>query len=139
MRRAELADLPAIRAGLAALLEKSPARQMKFASLDKAMASITTALAESRAWIMGGYFILVDVGSDWYTSAEFLIEQLILKIDPSDKSCTVQYVATEGLSAIAAHFGVQAIIVGDTQIGYMTPIYHAAGFTTLGTQLMKET
>jgi hypothetical protein len=31
-----------------------------------------------------------------------------------------------------------AVMAGDTQIGHMVPLYQAAGFVTLGTQLIKE-
>lgn len=125
-------------AALLAMLPKSPAPQMRYAEPKVAEAGVRRALAEGRGYFFGGYFVMVDVGSDWYTNATFLIEQIILKVYPDNRSWAVSAIVGEGLSLLAEHFKADAIVVGDTQIDYMRPIYHTAGYKTLGTQLMKE-
>lgn len=84
---------------------------------------------------MGDYLILFDVGCDWYGCMPYLIEQLILRVYDAG-SCRVE-VAIAALDALAAEHGCVAIASGDTQRGKMVPLYHAAGFVTLGTQLLK--
>lgn len=135
MRKAEKLDLDVVMQKLKAMLDYSPAPQMRYADYHVAMASVVRAMREGRAYICNGYFIMVDVGSDWYTDRRYLIEQIILKV--YDAPHTVAS-AIAGLEEIAKEHGCHAIAVGDTQVGYMTPLYQAAGFTTIGTQLIKE-
>jgi hypothetical protein len=131
----ETADLEPVMAALIAMLKKSPAPQMKYAEIGVARRSVKLAMRSGRAFICNGFFIMVDVGSDWYTSKCYLIEQIIVRVYPSEHKVAT---AIAALDEIARRFGADAIAVGDTQIGYMTPLYHAAGYTTLGTQLFKE-
>lgn len=136
MRKAELFDLPAIKAALQAMLDKSPAPQMKYADIDVALAHlIYNAIPDCQAWVADGYLILVSVGRPWYSGQDFLVEDLILKIGESERGVVA---AIEGLESLAHRLGVPFLAVGDTQIGYMTPKYEAAGFKVLGTQLYKE-
>ena len=128
-------DVPRIMWALLCLLNKSPAPQMKYADYDVAEASIRRAVDEGRAWLIHGYFIMVDVGSDWYTAGKYLIEQIILRVDREPHPVNV---AVHALDYLKAHFDCVAIVVGDTQIGHMTPIYEAEGYKFLGTQLIKE-
>lgn len=137
MRLATQHDVASIMRPLIAMLAKSPAPQMKFATPIAAEIGVRNAIHEGRGFIFGGYYVMVDVGSDWYTDKVYLIEQIILKIDPEDKSFNVQQIVFL-LDTLRERFKADAIVVGDTQIGYMTPIYQAAGYTMLGTQLIKE-
>lgn len=138
MRAATQGDVGSIMTALLVMLAKSPAPQMRYAEPTVAKLSVRRAISEGRGFFFGGYFVMVDVGSDWYTLYTYMIEQIILKVYPGDKSRSLQYVINEGLPKLAEHFNAHATVVGDTQIGYMTPLYHAAGYKTLGTQLMKE-
>lgn len=117
------------------MLAKSPARQMRFADPIAAESSVHQAVMEGRAFISHGYFIMVDVGPAWYSQKSFLIEQIILKVEDTDDDVRL---AVRHLDDIARQFGCEAIAVGDTQIGLMTPKYLAEGYTFLGTQLFKE-
>lgn len=138
MRPANDSDLPVIMECLEQMLEKSPAPQMKFAERDAAATSVEHAVDDGRAWIMGAYFIMVDIGRDWYSTREYLIEQIILKVYPDDTSVKLDTVIRNGLSYLADRFGCVAIAAGDTQIGYMADKYIAAGFRAIGTQFFKE-
>lgn len=138
MRLATPQDVPAIMKACLAMLAYSPAFQMKFAEPVEAELGIRDAIHNERAFFFGGYFVMVDHGSDWYTSKRYLIEQLILKVAPDDKSWHVDEIVNQGLDNLATRFKCHAVAAGDTQIGRMTPLYHAAGYVTLGTQLMKE-
>lgn len=136
MRRADLFDLPVIKDALLAMLAKSPAPQMKYGDIDIALNYlIYDAIPDGHAWVADGYLILVSKGRPWYSAEEFLIEDLILKIGESERGVAA---AIEALEVLAERFGVPLLAVGDTQIGYMTPKYEAAGFKVLGTQLYKE-
>lgn len=135
MRFATTEDIPLIEETLLAMLAKSPARQMKFADQGAAFAYIRQAVNVGNAYIEDGYFILVDAGRPWYSYKEYLIEELILKIRPTTQPVTV---AIKALSEIARSRGFEVVAAGDTQVGYMTPHYIAEGFTTIGTQLLKE-
>lgn len=125
-------------AALLAMLKYSPAPQMKYAEPDVARAYLISAIAEQRVWFMGGYMLMVDVGSDWYGRRKYLIEQIILKVYRDDDSVKLETVIGNGLAYLADFYSCVATVVGDTQVGYMTPKYLAAGFQTLGTQLIKE-
>lgn len=134
MRRADLGDLPHIMSKLKWMLEVNPHGQMKYADVDIAEHYVRTSIETGFCYYVAGYFIMVDVGSDWYTSQKYLIEQLILKIHPTTEPVSV---AIRALDTIKVEKGCVAIAAGDTQVGYMTPHYIAAGYTTLGTQLFK--
>lgn len=135
MRAALSTDVNLIMGKLIKMLTYSPAPQMKFANKDAARANVVKAIQEARAYICNGYFIMVDVGSDWYSYDRYLIEQIILKID--DRAGGVE-IAIKALDELMVKFDCAACAVGDTQVGFMTPYYQAAGYVTLGTQLIKE-
>lgn len=133
-RPGRVADGSDIKAALDALIEmktRSPAAQMKYTDPMTAWRYMVSA----KTRVVDGYFILFDVGSPWYSSDKFLIEDLIIRIYPTDKPVEV---AIDALSELALYYGCKAVVAGDTQIGYMRPKYEAQGFVVLGTQLMKE-
>jgi hypothetical protein len=137
MHPVTLDDVPAIMTALLALQQYSPAFQMRYADPVTAEAYLRQAIGEGRGWRAGGYFVMVDPGSDWYSPTRYLIEQIILKVWPDDKSWHLDTVVRLGLPFLKDYYGCEAIVVGDTQIGYMTQVYLRHGYTALGTQLMK--
>lgn len=137
MRIANLGDIGAIMSRLISMLETSPAPQMKYADPAIAECYVRQAIHEQRVWFKGGYMVMVDVGSDWYSNEEYLIEQIILKVYPDDKTATV-HDAVAILDVLRKKFKCVMTIAGDTQIGYMVPVYEAAGYTYAGAQLVKE-
>jgi hypothetical protein len=135
MRKATNQDVPAIMAALLAMLPKANGRgQMAYAEPMEAELSVRHAIFQERAVIVDGYFIMFDVGSPWYTTKRYLIEDIILKIEKTDAPVDT---AIQALDVLARKYGCDAIAVGDTQIGYMTPKYINHGYATLGTQLFK--
>jgi hypothetical protein len=137
LRIANLGDMDHIMSCLVALLSKSPAPQMKYADTAVARQYIKRAVYEQRVWFVGGYMLMVDVGSDWYSAEPYLIEQIILKVYPEDKTATV-HDAVASLDVLRKKFNCVMTVVGDTQIGYMVDIYKAAGYKHAGVQLVKE-
>lgn len=135
MRHAERFDIEPVMGKLLDMLKYSPAPQMQYADVGAAMVSLVNAIETGRAYIAHGYFIMVDVGCDWYSDKPYLIEQIIIKV--YDTHLPVK-LAIDALDVIAREHRCHAIAVGDTQVGYMTPLYQAAGFNTIGTQLIKE-
>lgn len=137
LRPATLADHAVIMDALLKMLDKSPAPQMKYADENTARAHLYTAIRDGMVWFVGGYMIMVDVGSDWYSNRKYLIEQMILKAYPFNKAATVRD-AIAALDTLREHYGCVLTAVGDTQIGMMTPLYLEAGYLPVGTQLIKE-
>jgi hypothetical protein len=118
------------------MLAKSPAPQMRYADLETALLYIMhIAGVQGRAWIVDGYLVLYDIGADWYSKKPYLIEQLILKVYDTDAPVEN---AIAFLELRAKAHGCVMVAAGDTQVGYMTPKYQAAGYSVLGTQLYKE-
>lgn len=120
---------------LLSMQRNSPAPQMGWCDIAPSMDHITSRMLMARAWVVHGYLVMFDIGAPWHSNARYLIEELILKIQITDRPVTV---AIDALSELARLHNCQAVISGDTQIGYMAPKYLAAGFVTLGTQHYKE-
>lgn len=135
MRLATWDDERAVMGALLAMLDKSPAPQMRLADPTSARCGVRSAIHEGRAYIVGDFFIMVDQGSPWYTSKPVLIEEIILRISREHDTTVEQAIAA--LDDIAASRGCVAIAAGDTQIGYMRPKYEARGYVPMGYQLLK--
>lgn len=128
-------DLDHVMAALVAMRVKNPGKQMQYTDVDTARTYIAYAIKRGVTRVVDGYFIMFDIGRPWYSATEFLLEELLIRIYPTSQPVEV---AIDALSSIAKSHGLQAVVAGDTQIGYMAPKYLANGFVTLGTQLMKE-
>jgi hypothetical protein len=138
VRNASAADMLPIRRALADLQKISPAPWMKLTDLPTAMGNIARQSREGTVKFFGGYMVMFEIGSTWFTPKRCLLEQIVLKVYPWDKTFTIEQVVHAGLDQLASHYGCEATVVGDTQIGLMTPLYTAAGFVPIGTQLFKE-
>lgn len=134
-RLATVGDIPVIMRALWQMMEYSTAPQMKYAEPIEAELSIRHAIHEERAYMYAGYFIMTDIGREWYSSTKFLIEQLILKVESTEVPVEQ---AIAYLLVIAKKRGCPLVAAGDTQCGYMAPKYLSQGFTLLGTQFIKE-
>jgi hypothetical protein len=123
---------------------------MKYADPMTAELSVHHAIHEGRAYFVGAYFIMVDVGSDWYSPHTYLIEQIILWVPGIDnevrwpdlpeiapRKATLND-AIASLDGLAAKYKASAIAVGDTQHGMMLPSYQDHGYRVMGHQLFKE-
>lgn len=135
MRNATFVEADAAMRALVAMREKNPGKQMRFADEDTAHLHLHNAVAAKRAVVVQGYFILFDIGRPWYSKEDFLIEDLIIRIERTDAPVRV---AIDALSELAKGYHCVAVISGDTQIGLMAPQYLAAGFVPLGSQFIKE-
>lgn len=135
MRPAVAADAYAGIKALLRMREKNPTKQMQYTDESTALCHLLDCVKRKLAVVEQGYLIVFDVGRPWYSKENFLLEDLIIRIEPT--TAPVQ-VAIDALSVLATERRCVAVIAGDTQIGYMAPKYLASGFVTLGTQLMKE-
>lgn len=120
---------------LVAMRAKNPNKQMRYADPDTALAYMQNAAGSGNAVVVDGYFIMYAVTPAWFSIDPFLIEELIIRIYPTDSPVEVAIAALDELKAL---FNCVAIVAGDTQVGYMTPKYLANGFVRLGEQLIKE-
>ena len=136
-RLATPGDVPDIMKALMKMLSYSPAPQMKYACPIEAELSVRHAIHEGRAVLFNGYFIMFDLGRDWYArqGVTYLIEQIILKVEKTD---TPVEEAIAHLVTLAKERGASLVAAGDTQVGYMGPKYLGAGFLYLGKQYIKE-
>lgn len=136
LRQATVGEVPGLVDIALRMVEYSPAPQMRNVEPPLVRSYMHLAQLTGRLYVYGDFAILVDVGSDWYTSKRYLIEQLIWRVS-RDHGNTVDS-AIEKLDFIARLHGCVAVAAGDTQVGYMAPRYLAAGFQPLGTQYYKE-
>lgn len=136
IRQAVIGDGADIMRALHETWRKNPNNQMKFVDVQKAQDKVADAIESGRLVIVDEEFaIMYDVGSPWYSSAKFLIEDMVLRIRPGS---TPVRVAIQALDVLSESFGCVLTAVGDTQVGYMTQRYLDEGYKILGTQLIKE-
>jgi hypothetical protein len=128
-------DLPGIMAALFRMRAKNPNNQMKWAQPEVAERYLIWAIEQGFVVIVDGYMVLYSVVKPWFSDAEFLVEDLILKIGPTTIPVESVIDVLEDLKQIN---NCVCTIVGDTQVGYMGPKYLARGFRLLGSQLIKE-
>jgi hypothetical protein len=130
------ADGDAVLAAMYRMWSLNPGNQMAYTDEPKAVDYVVAACAAGRVAIVDETFaIMFDVGCQWYSSSNFLIEECLLRIRRND---TPVAVAIAALDELRAHFNCVMTVVGDTQVGRMTPHYLAAGYRLLGTQLIKD-
>lgn len=135
MKPATKEDCAAALGALLAMRVKNPNKQMKFSDPETALGYMEHAVTQGCAVMVDGYFIMYSVGPAWFSKVNFLIEELIIRIYPTDSPVEVAIAALDELREL---FGCVAIVAGDTQVGRMAPKYVAAGFVRLGEQLIKE-
>lgn len=136
MRLGNQHDARAIVDALADLQTKSPNPQMQYSDIMAAELGVRDFIHRDKCLILGDYAVLFEVGKVWYSNTEFLFEQLLIRYK-RDEGNSVQD-AVQGLELFAKEYGCSVLIVGDTQIGHMTKVYTEAGFTPIGTQLLKQ-
>lgn len=134
MRYPTPGDFALIRKRLQWVQESGDSPYLSDADLDYAMGNISDACAHQRAIIHNGFFIMFDVGSDWFSPKLRLYEKLVLKLDLSAKARNVPAY----LEVLAELLGCEAVVAGDALAGKMTPFYERAGWEHLGTTLTKE-
>ena len=136
IRHATLADFPLLLEANYRMWAKNGANQMRYTDEEKAKAYLRQACANGRVAIVEETFaILYDVGAPWYSSHCFLIEEGMFRLVRNDIPVSR---AIAALDVLKERHGCVLIAVGDTQVGVMTPHYLAAGYRTLGTQLIKD-
>lgn len=129
-------EVPIVMAALKRLIEKSPSEQMRYAELIEAELGVRDAIHNNRAVFVGDFFIMFDVGKIWYSSKQFLIEELVIRVSTNHGTPVSEAVAA--LDNLAQRFRCAAVVAGDTQIGAMTNHYLRAGYVMLGSQFIKH-
>lgn len=134
MRPASYGDIEEVLSCLIKMRDKNPNKQMKWADPDTALAYMLAAREEGLCVCHAGYFIMYSVGPIWFSKANFLIEELVIRVWGTSPPS----LAIEALQDLHELHGTVAIIAGDTQVGAMAPHYLAAGYQVLGQQFIKE-
>lgn len=130
-------ELQEVWEALLKMKEKAAGRnQMKFVDLGTAHTSLAAAYQEQRIVMVGGYAIMFQVGSPWYSDKKYLIEDIILKVyDWTPYHVSLPIAA---LYDLAAARDCVCVATGDTQVGYLDKHYLGAGYVRLGSQFFKE-
>jgi hypothetical protein len=137
VRKATLGELDPIMTAMYKWSMVATGAHVKFWDPDAVRSYVRESIIDGRVRFVGGYMVMFDTGSDWFTNAVFLIEKIVLKVYEHDKTATAQD-AANSIPLLAHEYGVAASFAGDTQNGYMTAKYQSAGFSVLGVQLIKE-
>lgn len=146
MRAVINADIPLIMSKLRELRSISKAPHMQFVDEMEAELYIFNAVHNNghnngptkditdtcQAVIADGYFIMFTVGPMWCTKANFLIEDMVIRIDDGPSPEVVPQV----LLALKERFNCVAAIGGDSQGGYMAKYYQKAGWVQSGSLFM---
>ena len=135
MRPATAKDVDAAMAALIAMKAKNPDGWMKYTDEDSARCGLYEHMQYGKAVMVDGYFVMFDIGRPWHSKDQILFEELIIRVEPTSSPVAV---AIAALDELKVKHNCKIIVASDTQIGYMVPHYQAAGFKTIGTQLMKE-
>ena len=135
-RFATAADEDLVIAAMYRMWSLNPSNQMVYTDETKALDYIRAACSGGRVMIVDETFaVMFDVGCMWYSSTPFLIEECLLRIKRNALPVEAAIVALDWLKD---YYNCAMIVVGDTQLGVMTPHYIAAGYRHLGTQLIKD-
>lgn len=134
MRAAHPSDVPKIMQALAWVQAKGNSPFLKGASLMAAELGVRDYIHREQAVIHAGFFIMVDIGKEWFSDKLFLFEKLVLKLDAAADPAE----AVKALEGLALVNGCGAVVAGDALAGKMTPFYEQAGWSHLGTTLTKE-
>lgn len=135
MRKATVADVPAIMDALKALLKISPAPHMRMAQPMPAELGVRHAIHEERAVIIGDFFLMYSICQPWYSDEAVFFEDIVLKISKHHGNKVDEVIAA--IETLSALYGCNYAATGDTQIGYMGPKYEARGFEYMGQQYLK--
>lgn len=136
-RKATSEDIPLIFSKLKELQQYSKAPQMKWADDDIAMRALKHNTENERVYIVGDFAVMADWGYPfWYSEKIALIEDFVLRIG-NDVGNSVDDVPT-ALCDIARSKGIDVVVTGDAQGGYISKVYERAGFVLVANQYMKE-
>lgn len=106
----------------------------RFIHPGKAEYQIRLALEEGRVYEIHGCAVMIDIGADWYSLADFLFEKFVLAIHEDARPDLVP----AALVQLARDRGCVAVVSGDMVAGLMNRHYTAAGFKPDGTNFYTE-
>jgi hypothetical protein len=88
------------------------------------------------AVIVDSYLVVYEVGSPWYVTAPLLLEQLVLRLDPTPGNYSS---VLNALDALATHHKCVGVVAGNS-VGRraLTRAYERGGYTVAAIQLIKE-
>lgn len=121
-------------------LKVSPAPHMDDVDLSRVYEDVLTRCfdpEDNSVAVFGDFAVLFGVTRPWHSRKSVLVEDLLIRFR-REVGNPLEVVLETGLPALARQLGVSRIFVGDTQAGRMAPRYMRAGFTQLGTQLMRD-
>lgn len=139
MRAAINSDIPLIMQKLLELREYSTAPHVQYADAMEAELHLRNVIHENghstdvtdscRAVIVDGFFIMFQVAPMWCTKVEFLLEEMVIRIEGKASASVVPKV----LKQLQERFNCVAFFGGDSQGDYMGKHYRAAGCVHSGT------
>lgn len=125
-RLAESTDLAAVhRAAVRCVRREASYLAVAPINVDKACANASRAISEGNAYIVGGYFVLAEAVSPWYSDVRVLQESLVMRVYPGGNALDV----AKALQDIAARLGCSWVATGDMgKYQLMAKAYLAEGF-----------
>lgn len=132
-------DIPAIMEKLRELKGYSKAIHVQYADEMEAELHIRNVVHENghstqvtdlcRAVMADGFFIMYQVAPMWCTKVQFLLEEMVIRVEGDAPASVVPKV----LKQLQERFNCVAFFGGDSQGGYMAKHYVAAGCELSGT------
>lgn len=139
MRAVINSDIPLIMKKLLELREYSTAPHVQYADEMEAELHLRNVVHENghttevtdncRAVLADGFFIMFQVAPMWCTKVNFLLEEMVIRVEGNKSAAIVPYV----LKQLQERFNCVAFFGGDSQGDYMGKHYRAAGCVHSGT------
>lgn len=133
-------DLLGVEYALQRLKFRLPPERRRHLNVGRMLEHIKESAKIGRAVLVGPYLLVYDLGSLWGSDSLFLIEELVLRITPVNRSRLSEeegpQIIVDTLRRIARKHNADAIVTGDIFSGIMGEVYTQAGFTKIGSQFL---
>lgn len=136
-------DLLGVEYALQRVKRSLPPERSRHVNVGRMLEHIREAAKIGRAVLVGPYLLMYDLGPLWGSDSLFLIEELVLRITPVNRSRLSEEpgpkIIVDTLRILARENNADAIVTGDIFSGIMGEVYTQAGFTKIGSQFLLNT
>lgn len=136
-------DLLSVEYALQQLKRRLPPERSRHVNVGRMLEHIRESAKIGRAVLVGPYLLVYDLGPLWGSDSLFLIEELVLRITPVNRSRLSEEpgpkIIVDALRILARENNADAIVTGDIFSGIMGEVYTQSGFTKIGSQFLLNT
>lgn len=136
-------DFLSVEYALQQLKRRLPPERSRHVNVSRMLEYIREAAKIGRAVLVGPYLLMYDLGPMWASDSLFLIEEIVLRITPVNRSRLNEepgpQIIVDALRILARENNADAIITGDISSGIMGEVYTQSGFTKIGSQFLLNT